>query len=111
MGVFDIEDNVVLTPDQLIGMGFERLTKNTWVLHTTQSGANNARWWSIPVAITYDIKRRMFRKDRKRFFIKDMMDFNVVFEKLIEDTNYIRRRHNTTNTNTYTVTWNNYGAI
>ena len=111
MGVFDIEDNVVLTSDQLIDMGFERLTKNTWELHTTQSGANNTRWWSTPVTITYDIKRRMFRKDRKRFFIKDMMDFNVVFEKLIEDTNYIRRRHNTTNTNTYTVTWNNYGAI
>ena len=40
MGVFDIEDNVVLTPDQLIDMGFERLTKNTWELHTTKSGAN-----------------------------------------------------------------------
>ena len=88
MGVFDIEDNVVLTSDQLIDMGFERLTKNTWELHTTQSGASNTKWWSIPVTITYDIKRRMFRKDRKRFFIKDMMDFNVVFEKLIEDTNY-----------------------
>lgn len=91
MGVFDIEDNVVLTPEQLISMGFERLTKNTWELHTSLSGANNTRWWSIPVTITYDIKRKMFRKDRKRFFIKDMMDFNVVFEKLIEDTNYIRR--------------------
>ena len=110
MGVFDIEDNVVLTPDQLIGMGFERLTKNTWVLHTTQSGANNTRWWSIPVAITYDIKRRMFRKDRKRFFIKDIMDFNVVFEKLIEDTNYIRN-HKSANTKACTVTWNNYGSI
>ena len=110
MGVFDIEDNVVLTSDQLIGMGFERLTKNTWVLHTTQSGANNTRWWSIPVAITYDIKRRMFRKDRKRFFIKDIMDFNVVFEKLIDDTNYIRK-HMSTNTKACTVTWNNYGSI
>lgn len=110
MGVFDIEDNVVLTPDQLIEMRFERLTKNTWVLHTTQSGANNARWWSIPVTITYDIKRRMFRKDGKRFFIKDIMDFNVVFEKLIEDTNYSRRLPKD-NTNAYTVTWNNYGSI
>ena len=110
MGVFDIEDNVVLTPDQLIEMRFEKLTKNTWVLHTTQSGANKARWWSIPVTITYDIKRRMFRKDGKRFFIKDMMDFNVVFEKLIEDTNYIRK-HKTVNTKAYTVTWNNYGSI
>lgn len=105
MGVFDIEDNVVLTPDQLIGMGFERLTKNTWVLHTTQSGANNTRWWSIPVAITYDIKRRMFRKDRKRFFIKDIMDFNVVFEKLVEDTNYIRRRITDDIKSYYTINW------
>lgn len=88
MGVFDIEENVVLTSDQLISMGFKRLTKNTWELRTTQSGANSTKWWSIPVTITYDIKRRMFRKDRKRFFIEDMMDFNVVFEKLIEDTNY-----------------------
>ena len=70
MGVFDIEDNVVLTSDQLIGMGFERLTKNTWILHTTQSGVNNTRWWSIPVAITYDIKRRMFRKDGKGSSLK-----------------------------------------
>ena len=110
MGVFDIEDNVVLTSDQLISMGFERLTKNTWGLHTTQSGANNSRWWSIPVTITYDIKRRMFRKDRKRFFIKDIIDFNVVFEKLIEDTNYTRRPPKD-NTNSYTITWNNYGSI
>lgn len=106
MGVFDIEDNVVLTPDQLIGMGFERLTKNTWELHTTQSGANCARWWSKPVTITYDVKRRMFRKDRKRFFIKDMMDFNVVFEKLVEDTNYIRRRKIDDTEAYYTITWN-----
>ena len=110
MGIFDIEDNVVLTPDQLIDMGFERLTKNTWELRTTQSGANNTRWWSTPVTITYDIKRRMFRKDRKRFFIKDMMDFNVVFEKLVEDTNY-RRRPPKDNTKAYTVTWNKYGTI
>ena len=46
----------------------------------------------------------MFRKDRKRFFIKDMMDFNVVFEKLIEDTNYIRRLPKD-NTKVFTVTW------
>ena len=104
MGVFDIEDNVVLTSDQLIDMGFERLTKNTWELRTTQSGANNTRWWSIPVIITYDIKRRMFRKDHKRFFIKDAMDFNVVFEKLIDDTNYIRK-HMSTNTKACTGTW------
>lgn len=110
MGAFDIEDNVVLTSDQLIDMGFERLTKNTWELRTTQSGANNSRWWSIPVTITYDIKRRMFRKDRKKFFIKDMMDFNVVFKKLIEDTNYIRR-HMSANTKAYTVTWDSYGSI
>lgn len=105
MGVFDIEDNVVLTSDQLIGMGFERLTKNTWILHTTQSGVNNTRWWSIPVAITYDIKRRMFRKDGKRFFIKDMMDFNVVFEKLIEETNYIRRLPKDNIKSYYTINW------
>ena len=105
MGVFDIEDNVVLTSDQLIDMGFERLTKNTWELHTTQSGVNNTRWWSVPVIITYDIKRRMFRKDRKRFFIKDMMDFNVVFKKLIEDTNYIRSLPRDY-TKYFTVNWN-----
>lgn len=110
MGIFDIEDNIVLTSDQLIDMGFERLTKNTWVLHTTQSDANNTRWWTIPVTITYDIKRRMFRKDRKRFFIKDMMDFNIVFEKLIEDTNYIGR-YKISNTKAYTAAWNYYESI
>lgn len=110
MGIFDIEDNIVLTSDQLIDMGFERLTKNTWVLHTTQSDANNTRWWTIPVTITYDIKRRMFRKDRKRFFIKDMMDFNIVFEKLIEDTNYIGR-YKISNTKAYAAAWNYYESI
>jgi hypothetical protein len=88
MGVFDIEDNVVLTPKQLIGMGFERLTKNTWELHTTQSGANNMKWWSMPVTITYDTKRKMFRRDKKRYFVKDRGDFEMVFTSIVADTNY-----------------------
>ena len=88
MGVFDIEDNVVLTPDQLIGMGVERLTKNTWQLSTTLHGSNHTRWWVLPVTITYDTKRKMFRRDKKRYFVKDRGDFEMVFTSIVADTNY-----------------------
>jgi hypothetical protein len=88
MGVFDIEDDIVLTSDQLIDMGFERLTKNTWQLNTTLHGSNHTRWWVLPVTITYDTKRKMFRRDKKRYFVKDRGDFEMVFTSIVADTNY-----------------------
>ena len=110
MGVFDIEDDIVLTSDQLIDMGFERLTKNTWQLNTTLHGSNHTRWWVLPVTITYDTKRKMFRRDKKRYFVKDRGDFEMVFTSIVADTNYIRRPPKD-NTKAYTVTWNKYGTI
>lgn len=88
MGVFDIEDPIIINHEDLEGMGFERLTKNTWQLNTTLHGSNHTRWWVLPVTITYDTKRKMFRRDKKRYFVKDRGDFEMVFTSIVADTNY-----------------------
>ena len=88
MGVFDIEDPIIINREDLEEMGFERLTKNTWQLNTTLYGSNHTRWWALPVTITYDTKRKMFRRDKKRYFVKDRGDFEMVFTGIVADTNY-----------------------
>lgn len=90
MSVFDIDNEIIIDEKMLLEMDFERVTKNTWHLNTSISGYNDYRWWFLPVIITYDIKRKMFRRDKKRYFIKDKLDFEIVFKSITEDTNYRR---------------------
>ena len=91
MGIFDVEDPIIINHDDLKKMGFERITKNTWQLSTTSFGSYQTKWWAIPVTITYDIKRKMFRRDKKRYFVKDRGDFEIVFTSIVADTDYDRR--------------------
>ena len=87
MGIFDIESGV--NGIFLEKIGFERITKNTWRLNTSSRGANDTRWWSLPVTIDYDVKRKMFRKDfKQRYFVEDHMDFDIMFKRLISGTMY-----------------------
>lgn len=88
MGIFDVEDPIIINHEDLEEMGFERITKNTWQLSTTLHGSNHTRWWVLPVTITYDTKRKMFRRDKKRYFVKDRGDFEMVFTSIVADTNY-----------------------
>lgn len=90
MGIFDIEDPIIINHEGLKKIGFERITKNTWQLNTSMSGNNHTKWWFLPVTITYDIKRKMFRRDKKRYFVKDRGDFEIVFTSITADTNYDR---------------------
>ena len=90
MGIFDIEDPIIINPKDLEEMGFVRITKNTWQLSTISYGSYQTKWWAIPVTITYDIKRKMFRRDKKRYFVKDRGDFEIVFTSITADTDYDR---------------------
>lgn len=90
MGIFDVEDPIVINNNDLVEMGFERVTKNTWQLSTTLCGHHQTSWWAIPVTITYDIKRKMFRRDKKRYFVKDRGDFEMIFTSIVADTDYDR---------------------
>ena len=90
MGIFDIEDPIIINPKDLEEMGFVRITKNTWQLSTISYGSYQTKWWAIPVTITYDIKRKMFRRDKKRYFVKDRGDFEIVFTSITADTAYDR---------------------
>lgn len=88
MGIFDIEDPIIINPKDLEEMGFVRITKNTWQLSTISCGSYQTKWWAIPVTITYDIKRKMFQRNKKRYFVKDRGDFEMVFTSIVADTNY-----------------------
>ena len=90
MGIFDIEDPIIINPKDLEEMGFEKITKNTWQLSTTLCGRCQTSWWVIPVTITYDIKRKMFRRDKKRYFVRDRGDFEMIFTSIVADTDYDR---------------------
>ena len=90
MGIFDIEDPIIINPKDLEEMGFERITKNTWQLSTISYGSYQTKWWTIPITITYDIKRKMFRRDKRRYFVKDRGDFEIVFTSITADTDYDR---------------------
>ena len=90
MGIFDIEDPIIINYEDLKKMGFERITKNTWQLNVSMLGNNHTKWWLLPVTITYDIKRKMFRRDKKRYFVKDRGDFEIVFTSITTDTDYDR---------------------
>ena len=88
MGIFDIEDPIIINYEDLKKMGFERITKNTWQLNVSMLGNNHTKWWLLPVTITYDIKRKMFRRDKKRYFVKDRGDFEIAFTSITADTDY-----------------------
>ena len=45
MGIFDIEDPIIINPKDLEEMGFERITKNTWQLSTISYGSYQTKWW------------------------------------------------------------------
>ena len=91
MGIFDVEDPIIINYEDLKKMGFERITKNTWQLNVSMLGNNHTKWWFLPVTITYDIKRKMFRRDKKRYFVKDRGDFEIVFTSITVDTDYDRK--------------------
>lgn len=90
MGIFDVEDPIIINNDDLVEMGFKKVTKNTWELLTTSYGSNSKKFWFLPVTITYDIKRKMFRRDKKRYFVKDRGDFEMIFTSIVADTDYDR---------------------
>ena len=90
MGIFDVEDPIIINHEDLKKMGFERITKNTWQLNVSMIGNNHTKWWFLPVTITYDIKRKMFRRDKKRYFVKDRGDFEMIFTSIVADTDYDR---------------------
>lgn len=91
MGVFDTDKPV--TGIYIESKGFERITKNTWRLHTSKRGADYSKWWRLPVIIDYDIKRKMFRIDfKQKYFIEDRMEFDLVFDQIVKDTDYEQYR-------------------
>lgn len=80
MGVFNIDDNVSV--EHLKRLKFNQITKNTWRYDWVDRGASSKNWWYSPKSLTYDIKRKMFRCNKKRYFVNDFSDFNIIFENL-----------------------------
>ena len=107
MSIFDRDNGIQsITPDKLIKLGFEKITKNTYELRITACNTTFNSWWYAPINISYDIKRGMFRwkeskhvvknfpkdhflnKKDRRCFVKDVFDFNLAMSEMTKGTHY-----------------------
>lgn len=83
MGIFNVND-FSITYESLQNRGFEQITKNTWIYRWNDRGHDTYRWWFIPRELTYDTVRKMFRFEKKKYFIQSDLEFDIIFNEIVK---------------------------